>query len=63
MNNNPISFSDPEGDFPWLAVGIAAALQGVGGGINASNNGGSFLGGFAKGALIGGALGRRQKNS
>ena len=52
---NPISYIDPEGDFPWVAVGVAAALQGFGGGVQASMNGDSFLGGFAKGAVIGGA--------
>ena len=51
---NPISYIDPEGDFPWVAVGVAAAIQGFGGGVQASMNGDSFLGGFAKGAAIGG---------
>lgn len=55
MNNNPISNVDPNGDLPWLAIGIAAAVNGIGSGIGSANNGGSFFGGFAKGALIGGA--------
>ena len=57
FNNNPILFGDPEGDFvftPLLAIGIGAAIGGIGGGINAVNNGQSFLSGFGKGALIGG---------
>lgn len=56
LNNNPISYIDPDGDLPFLAVvGIGAAIGGFGGGISSANNGGSFWGGFAKGALIGGA--------
>ena len=52
MNNNPISYFDPDGDLPFLAaVGIGAL---IGGGTGAIQSGWS---GFWKGALIGGAAG------
>ncbi len=56
MNNNPMSMSDPQGDLPWAAIGIAAAIGGFSQGVSSANNGGTFLSGFAKGAIIGGGI-------
>lgn len=61
MFNNPVSNVDPDGDFPWLAIGIAAALHT--GTHLATNkftfnnwNWGTFAGSIAAGA-IGGFVG------
>ncbi len=47
MFNNPISFADPEGDLPWLALAIAATKgAGIGvvaNGINNTINGQGFF--------------------
>lgn len=53
-NNNPLKFTDPDGNFPWLAVGIAALVGGVSNGVAYVNNGGSFFNGFWRGALASG---------
>ncbi len=64
MFNNPISFADPEGDLPFLAiVGIGAAIGAISGGINNGWEGawkgalvgavGGTLGQFGGGSLIG----------
>ncbi len=56
MGNLPTYSIDPDGEFAWfLPVIIGAAIGGTTQGIAASNNGGSFLNGFWKGDLIGGA--------
>jgi len=55
MNNNPISFNDPEGDLPFLAVvGIGAATGIFGNGLNNISNGQGFFDGAGKAALWGG---------
>lgn len=54
--NNPLKYVDPDGNFPWLAVAAIAAVNGFVKGIQYTESGqGSFLGGFWRGALIGGA--------
>jgi RHS repeat-associated protein len=54
-NNNPLSFTDPDGNFPWLIVGIAAVVSGMANGIAYDMNGKNFLDGFWRGAIVGGA--------
>ncbi len=55
--NNPLSYVDPDGNFP--AVIIAAALIGgfVKGSMNIISGTGGFWGGFWKGAIVGGVGG------
>lgn len=55
MGNVPHIGVDPDGEFFFLAIGIAAAIGGTVKGIQNAKNGGTFIGGFWKGALIGGA--------
>ena len=58
MNNNPISFTDPDGDIAWFVpVLIGAAVGGVTCGVIASNNGQSFWKGFTVGAIAGAGVG------
>ena len=54
MANNPVSYSDPEGDLPFLAIGIGAGIGGILGGTSKAISGGSFFDGFWKGAIVGG---------
>jgi RHS repeat-associated protein len=53
-NNNPLKFTDPSGNIVWFAVAAAAIIAGTANGIAYENNGKSFLGGFWRGALVGG---------
>ncbi|THU34988.1 hypothetical protein FAM09_23670 [Niastella caeni] len=60
-HNNPMSYVDPDGNFPWLIVGMAAlfalgntATHAMGGDID---NFGDGLKYFAQGAITGAALG------
>jgi RHS repeat-associated protein len=59
MGNDWVSGVDPDGRFAWFAPIIAGALiGGVSKGIKSSNEeGGNFLDGFWKGALVGGVGG------
>lgn len=63
MNNNPISFTDPDGDFAFLPIIIGAAVGGTLGGIQHGREGiwkgalvgavGGTLGQFGGGSLLG----------
>ena len=60
-NNNPLKYTDPSGNFAWLAIPIAAAIFGVGNlaakAINGEiNNFGDGLRAFGSGALAGAVL-------
>jgi RHS repeat-associated protein len=54
-NNNPLVYTDPDGNIVWLAVAAAFLVGGTISGLEADKNGGSFWGGFWKGGLISGA--------
>ena len=53
-NNNPLKYVDPDGNF-WFAVAAAAIVGGFTNGIANVERGGTFFGGFWRGALVGGA--------
>lgn len=53
--NNPLRFTDPNGEFFWVAVLIGAVQYGIMNGAMTDMDGGSFFNGFWKGALVGGA--------
>lgn len=56
--NNPLSYTDPDGNLVWFApIIIGALVGGFSAGIHADIQGKSFLGGFAKGAFVGGLAG------
>ena len=56
--NNPLSYVDPDGNLVWFApIIIGALIGGFSAGIHADIQGKSFLGGFAKGAFVGGITG------
>jgi len=52
--NNPVMYSDPDGEFVWAPVIIGAMVSACFGGIRADQKGESFLGGMVKGAIVGG---------
>ena len=52
--NNPVMYSDPDGEFVWAPVIIGAMVSAYFGGIRADQKGESFLGGMVKGAIVGG---------
>ena len=55
MLNNPVSFTDPEGDCPFcVVVGVGAATGIFGNGLNNVSNGQGFFDGAGKAALWGG---------
>ena len=54
-NNNPLVYVDPDGNNPLLILGIV--IGGFLSGIHADMQGKSFLGGFVKGAIVGGVAG------
>lgn len=62
--NNPLVFTDPDGNFPWIALGVAAligagtsaATYALGAAISGNWNWGSFIKSVGMGAL-GGAIG------
>ena len=55
MGNNPISYSDPDGDLPFLAlVAIGAATGVFSNGLSNVSNGQNFFSGAGKAALWGG---------
>jgi hypothetical protein len=56
-NNNPLIYTDPDGNFFWLIIGAAALIGGVTNGIAYANNNGNFLDGFWRGAIVGGVGG------
>ncbi|MEI2755820.1 MAG: hypothetical protein V9F46_05105 [Chitinophagaceae bacterium] len=49
-----MKFTDPDGNFPWLAVGIVVLVGGITMRVAFVNNGGSFFNGFWRGALASG---------
>ncbi len=49
--NNPLLYSDPSGEFPWI-LALFALQNGLMQGAMADMNGGNFWAGFAKGAAI-----------
>jgi len=51
--NNPLIYSDPSGEFIWVAMAIGGIIGGVQNGLSNMKNGGSFWGGFWKGAIVG----------
>ena len=54
MGNNPMMTVDPTGEIAWFVpIIVGAAIGGTAKGIHSANNGGTFFGGFWKGALIG----------
>lgn len=60
--NNPLSYIDPDGNFPWLVVAIAAAVFATGNTIAHAINGdidnfGDGLRYFFQGAVVGAAVG------
>jgi hypothetical protein len=58
MNNNPITYADPDGDIAWFVpIIIGAAIGGTTGGIVAHNNGQSWWKGAIVGAFAGAAVG------
>jgi len=60
MWNNPVAFSDPEGDFAWIPFAIGAALGGFSGHSIGKANGATgwgMVGYIAGGAAIGGLSG------
>jgi hypothetical protein len=55
MGNNPITYADPEGDLPFLAIVAIGAATGVfSNGLNNVSNGQNFFNGAGKAALWGG---------
>lgn len=54
-NNNPLKYTDPDGNFFWFAVGAAALINGFIKGVSYDQKGMNFLGGFWRGAIVGGA--------
>ena len=52
--NNPMMYSDPDGEFFWALVIISAMVGAFFGGVRADQKGEIFLGGMVKGAFIGG---------
>ncbi|TAL67436.1 MAG: hypothetical protein EPN82_14595 [Bacteroidetes bacterium] len=61
VNNNPLSYVDPDGNFAWfLPIIIGAAIGGTIGGLTNPHSDGGFWYGFAKGftlGAVGGAIG------
>ncbi|MBC6427323.1 MAG: hypothetical protein GDA51_12860 [Ekhidna sp.] len=58
MGNVPHLTIDPNGELAWFVpIIIGAAIGGTTSGIQSANSGGTFLGGFWRGALIGAAAG------
>jgi len=58
MGNVPHLTADPTGELAWFVpIIVGAAIGGTTQGIQAANNGDSFFGGFAKGAIMGAAAG------
>jgi RHS repeat-associated protein len=60
--NNPLSYTDPNGHFPWLAVGVGIAIYGAweaGRQIASSEpvSGSRLMGAFLNGAVTGGLVG------
>ena len=53
-HNNPLKFTDPDGNFPWAAVIVGAMIGGFVKGVQYDISGqGTFLGGFWRGAIVG----------
>lgn len=52
--NNPLTYVDENGEVFWFIVGAAALINGVINGIQKAKHGGTFLGGFWRGAVVGG---------
>lgn len=52
--NNPVMFSDPDGEFFWIPVIAGAMVGAFFGGIRADQKGEDFLLGMVKGAFVGG---------
>ena len=57
MWNDPIFFSDSEGDLAIAPILVGAAIGGFIGGIRSDMAGKTFLGGFWRGAIVGGVGG------
>ena len=55
MNNNPIAFSDPEGDIAWFAPLVGAGINVISNGLSNISNGNGFFQG-AGGAAFWGAI-------
>lgn len=53
-NNNPLVYVDPDGNFFFAPIIVGSIVGAFLGGIDAVNQGGSFLSGALKGAFIGG---------
>jgi RHS repeat-associated protein len=53
MGNNPVMYADPDGNFAVELVIIGAIIGGHIAGMNAEMNGGKYLDGFWKGAIVG----------
>ncbi|MDP4262233.1 MAG: SpvB/TcaC N-terminal domain-containing protein [Bacteroidota bacterium] len=52
--NNPLSYVDQDGNFPWLAIAIVSFLGGTAKGLNSIANKGNFFDGFWRGAVVSG---------
>ncbi|MBK9256461.1 MAG: hypothetical protein IPM42_13320 [Saprospiraceae bacterium] len=53
MGNNPVSYSDPEGDLPFLVLALGAATSVFSNGLSNISNGQNFFAGAGKAAFWG----------
>lgn len=55
--NNPLKYTDPDGEFPWIPMAIGAGIGLITNGIDNVINGQSFLNNAGKAVLFGGLQG------
>jgi hypothetical protein len=56
-NNNPLIYTDPDGNFFWLLPLIGTVVGAITGGIIAASNGENIFKGAVTGAILGGSIG------